>query len=315
MMKQSNKPYLKATDWNQLEDRIDKSAWARLNDILWEPNRIPLREDLKDFQALDKNWQNLILHGLGQVTLISTLQSRVGLEAEKSVSLTSTEFSVLNALQFLETINNKAYAVAIAEFSHNDTREPIEWAENDQALQDNLRLLQTTYQQGDALQKRAAAIITSIVMYHKGFYPSLYLFGEHKMVRLAELIKDAMRGTAFSGIYPGRKFWLLFKKVGKRQQADFQAWLKDFCQEFLHNVKIDLNLLYQDKPEMISDVEHYLHYTMNNALMNMGQKIIFPETDKDLNPLAQKGIIKSANGIDFFYYRNEHALTSYIETK
>jgi ribonucleoside-diphosphate reductase beta chain len=315
MMKQNNNPYLKATDWNQLDDRIDKSAWARLNDILWEPNRIPLREDLKDFHSLDSNWQNLILHGLGQVALISTLQSKVGLEAEKSVAMTPTEFSVLNALQFLETINNKAYAVAIAEFSPNDTREPMEWAENDQALQDNLRLLQATYQQGDALQKRAAAIITSIVMYHKGFYPSLYLFGEHKMVRLAEMIKDAMRGTAFSGIYPGRKFRLLFKKVGQQQREDFQVWLKDFCEEFLHNVKIDLNLLYQDRPEMIPDVKHYLHYTMNNALMNMGQKTIFPETDKDLNPLAQKGIIKSANGMDFFYYRNEHALTSYIETK
>jgi hypothetical protein len=36
-----SRPYLKAINLNKLEDRIDKSAWARLNDILWEPNRIP----------------------------------------------------------------------------------------------------------------------------------------------------------------------------------------------------------------------------------------------------------------------------------
>lgn len=315
MMKKSRNAYLKATDWNQLEDRIDKSAWARLNDILWEPSRIPLREDREDFRNLDRAWQQLILHGLGQLTLISTLQSRIGLEAEKTVCRDPEAFSVLNALQFLETINNKAYAVAIAEFSPNDTKEPIAWAESDQFLQASLQLLQRTYQSGSGFQKLAAAIITSIVMYHKSFYPSLYLFGEHKMVRLAELIKDAMRGTAFSGIYPGRKFRLAFKNISPDEQKEFQAWLKGFIHEFLENADQDLQLLYQDKTKLIPDVERYLHYTMNNALMNMGQKTIFPETDKDLNPLTQKGIIKSANGMDFFYYRNEHALTGYIEGK
>ncbi len=81
-----SRPYLKAINWNKLEDRIDKSAWARLNDILWEPNRIPLHEDRGNFAALAPEEQELVLNCLGQLALISTLQSRIGVEQEKRTS-------------------------------------------------------------------------------------------------------------------------------------------------------------------------------------------------------------------------------------
>lgn len=41
--------YYKAINWNDMEDRVDKSAWARLNDIIWEPRHVPVKEDKKNF--------------------------------------------------------------------------------------------------------------------------------------------------------------------------------------------------------------------------------------------------------------------------
>ena len=41
--------YYEAINWNDMEDRVDKSAWARLNDIIWEPRNVPVREDKKEF--------------------------------------------------------------------------------------------------------------------------------------------------------------------------------------------------------------------------------------------------------------------------
>lgn len=309
-----SRPYLKAINWNKLEDRIDKSAWARLNDILWEPNRIPLHEDRGNFAALAPEEQELVLNCLGQLALISTLQSRIGVEQEKKDVITPQETSVFNALQFLESINNKGYAAAIAEFKPDDAPDPIEWAEHDQYLQDNLQILHDVYQNGTGMQKKAAVIITSIVLYHSAFFTPLYLYGERKMVRLAELIKDAMRGTAFNGIYPGRKFRLAFKKMQPKDQKELQDWLADFIDQVLANQEKDIKYLYQKKPEWIDDVIHYTHYTMNTALMNMAQKTMFPDTTDTINPILSRGIVKNAGGLDFFFYSNEHAFTHYKRT-
>lgn len=306
-----SKPYFKAINWNKLEDRIDKSAWARLNDILWEPGRIPLHEDRGTFTQLAPEEQELILNCLGQLALISTLQSRIGVAEEKKDVITPQETSVFNALEFLESINNKGYAAAIAEFKPAEAPDPIDWAEHDQYLQNNLQLLQGVYQNGTGMQKKAAAIITSIVLYHSAFFTPLYLYGQHKMVRLAELIKDAMRGTAFNGIYPGRKFRLAFKEMQPADQEKLQSWLKDFITKILANQEKDIKYLYQRKPDWIDDVIHYTHYTMNMALMNMSQKTIFPDTADTINPILSRWIVKSAGGIDFFFYSNEHAFTHY----
>ena len=42
------KKYYEAINWNDMEDRVDRSAWARLNDIIWEPRHVPVREDRKE---------------------------------------------------------------------------------------------------------------------------------------------------------------------------------------------------------------------------------------------------------------------------
>lgn len=38
------------------------------------------------------------------------------------------------------------------------------------------------------------------------------------MIRTAEILKLALRGTSFSGIYPGYKFRLGYAKLGKQEQ-------------------------------------------------------------------------------------------------
>lgn len=68
--------YYKAINWNDIEDRVDKSAWARLNDIIWEPRHVPVSEDKKEFLKLAKPVQEALLllqrqQGLPQLRLPS----------------------------------------------------------------------------------------------------------------------------------------------------------------------------------------------------------------------------------------------------
>ena len=50
----NKKPYYKANNWNTVEEQVDRSAWARLNDIVYEPRRVPIYKDQKEFLHLPK---------------------------------------------------------------------------------------------------------------------------------------------------------------------------------------------------------------------------------------------------------------------
>lgn len=45
----NKKSYYKTSNWNAVEDQVDRSAWARLNDIVYEPRRVPIHEDRNEF--------------------------------------------------------------------------------------------------------------------------------------------------------------------------------------------------------------------------------------------------------------------------
>ena len=132
----NKKPYYKANNWNTVEEQVDRSAWARLNDIVYEPRRVPIYKDQKEFLHLPKNEQTVILHSFGSLTLSSTLQMKVALSEIKKDAENSEEVAVYNALQCLESINNKAYSYVLAEFSNSKKQdEAYEWANQNPYLQ------------------------------------------------------------------------------------------------------------------------------------------------------------------------------------
>ena len=44
----------KGNYWNKIENRVDFSAWSRLNDFIWEPARVPVHKDKDEFN----NWKS-----------------------------------------------------------------------------------------------------------------------------------------------------------------------------------------------------------------------------------------------------------------
>lgn len=62
-----------------------------------------------------------------------------------------------------------------------------------------MKLLNTVYQSENAIQKKAAHVFLSTGLYHSSFFGPLYLFGQHKLPRTAELIKYALRITTLNG--------------------------------------------------------------------------------------------------------------------
>ena len=74
---------------------------------------------------------------------------KVALSEIKKDAENSEEVAVYNALQYLESINNKAYSYVLAEFSDSKKQEDAyEWANQNPYLQKKMKLLNTVYQSG-----------------------------------------------------------------------------------------------------------------------------------------------------------------------
>lgn len=306
------KKYYEAINWNDMEDRVDQSAWARLNDIIWEPRHVPVREDKNEFLQLDKPVQQAVLHAFGALSFSSGLQMRNGIDQLKQDAITPEESGVLNALQYLESIANKGYSYVLHELSDDEVKSTLDWANNNPYLQKKIHTLNKIYQSGDALQKKAANVILETALYHSGFYAPLYLFGEGKMVRTAEIVKLALRGTSFSGIYPGYKFRLGYAKLGTQEQKELKKWVDDLYDKLVANEEKHIELMYKGTG-WTDDVKHYLYYSVNKAYLNLGFSARYPDTVDTINPIIEKGVIKSAVFEDFFFYTNNHSLTQFKE--
>lgn len=307
--------YYEAINWNDMEDRVDRSAWARLNDIIWEPRNVPVREDKKEFIKLDKPIQEALLHAFGALSFSSGLQMRNGIEQIKADAITPEESAVLNALQYLESIANKGYSYVLHELSDDKTvEETLNWANNNPYLQNKIHILNKIYQSGDALQKKAANVILETALYHSGFFAPLYLFGDGKMVRTAEIVKLALRGTSFSGIYPGYKFRLGYSKLGKNEQDRLKEWIENLYDELVANEEKHIHLIYKGTG-WEEDVKHYFYYSVNKAYLNLGFSGKYPDTADTINATIEKGVIKSAVLEDFFFYTNDHSLNKFKEIK
>lgn len=166
----NKKPYYKSTNWNDITDQIDRSAWARLNDIIYEPRRVPIHRDKDEFFHLPKNEQTVLLHSFGSLSLSSTLQMKVALSKIKEDVDNPEEAAVYNALQYLESINNRAYSHIIGTFSDVDSgTEAYDWASKNPYLQKKMKLFNTVYQSGKPLYKKAAHVFLSTGLYHSSF--------------------------------------------------------------------------------------------------------------------------------------------------
>ena len=97
------KPFI-SINWNKIEDLVDKATWEKLTEQFWLDTRIPISNDIPDWNnltQLERDLYNKVLVGL---TALDTLQSEDGNEQMKKDVRTKHETAVLNNIQFMESV-------------------------------------------------------------------------------------------------------------------------------------------------------------------------------------------------------------------
>ncbi|MGY3724238.1 class 1b ribonucleoside-diphosphate reductase subunit beta [Granulicatella balaenopterae] len=294
-----NEKYI-AINWNEIEDMIDKLTWEKLTEQFWLDTRIPLSNDLDDWRMLTQKERDMIGKVFGGLTLLDTLQSQDGVDVIRSDVRTQHEEAVLNNIQFMESVHAKSYSSI---FSTLNTKSEIEeifaWTNANPRLQWKANRINEIYQNGTALQKKAASVMLETFLFYSGFFAPLWYLGNNKLANVAEIIKLIIRDESVHGTYIGYKFQIGYNQLPSEEQEVLKNWIFQNIYELYTNESKYVEELY-DGLGWSEKVKVFIRYNANKALQNLGFDPLFPETAADVDPIVMNGISTGTSNHDFF---------------
>ena len=213
---------------------------------------------------------------------------------EKTIILEQT---VVSAESFGTSSRKMAKNIRI--ITKKEIEEIFNWTNNNEALQNKARIINKIYQEGNAYQKKAVSVLLESFLFYSGFYTPLYYLGTNKLVNVAEMIKLILRDESTHGTYIGYKAQKDRNELSEDEQEKMIDWTYDIALELYENELVYTHLLY-DNIGWTNDVDTFVKYNCNKALMNLGLDPMFPETEKDVNPIVMNGISTGTSNHDFF---------------
>lgn len=297
--KEEEVEYYKAVNWNEV-DIIDKLTWDKLNSQFWLDTRIPVSNDLDDWRSFTEEERNVVNKAHAGLTILDTLQSEEGAKKVRENSSSQHEISVLNQIQFMESVHAKSYSTIFITLNNNQKiNEIFHWANNNNHLQEKARIINEIYQDDNPLKIRVASVFLESFLFYSGFYPALRYLGENKIPNVAEIIKLILRDESVHGTYIGAKFMQQYNELPKDKQEELENWSYDKLFE-LYQLEVKYTKEIYDEIGWTEDVLSFVRYNANKALMNLGFNPLFPETASDVNPVVMNGISTTTSNHDFF---------------
>lgn len=303
-----------AINWNRINDMIDKLTWEKLVEQFWTDTRIPLSNDINDWNKLPDNEQDMIAKVFGGLTLLDTLQSQDGIKELKKSSQTQHEEAVYNNIEFMESMHAKSYS---AIFSTLNTKSEIDdifdWTNTNEMLQKKAEIINDIYQNGTDLQKKVASVFLESFLFYSGFYAPLYYLGNSKLTNVAEIIKLILRDESVHGTYIGYKFQIGYNQLDETEQDELKNWSYELLFKLYEN-EIEYTGYLYDEIGWTEDVAVFLRYNANKALQNLGFDPLFPDTAQDVDPIIMNGISTGTSNHDFFSQVGNGYLVGMVES-
>nr|WP_242542674.1 MULTISPECIES: class 1b ribonucleoside-diphosphate reductase subunit beta [unclassified Enterococcus] len=288
-------------NWQQIEDELDEYVWDKATTQFWLDTRVPVSNDLLDWQNLSEKEKEIVKKAIGGLALLDTLQSEEGLYAIKKNARTQKEVAVLSNFAFMESIHAKTYGTILISLNNYKEIEKIyTWMNNDHRMQFKAKRINDIYQNGTGLQVMVASIFLEGILYYSNFFIPLWYRGKNKLANVAELIKLVIRDESVHGTYLGYKFRQGFDELSKKEQEQFKIWMYNFLNDLLENEFAYTEEVYHDL-NLVDDINIFVKYNANKSLQNMGFDTYFDEaTVNDVNPIVINGISIETSNHDFF---------------
>ncbi|WP_058914403.1 class 1b ribonucleoside-diphosphate reductase subunit beta [Entomohabitans teleogrylli] len=292
---------ISAINWNQIEDDKDLEIWNRLTSNFWLPEKIPLSGDLPAWQSLSAAEQRLTIRVFTGLTLLDTIQNTLGAPALMGDALTPHEEAVLSNISFMEAVHARSYSSIFSTLCQTpEVDAAYAWSEENQPLQRKAHIILEHYCGNDAQKKKIASVFLESFLFYSGFWLPMYWSSRGKLTNTADLIRLIIRDEAVHGYYIGYKFQKNLQQATPQRRESLQNFALELLMVLYENEREYTAALYRETGHE-EDVNAFLCYNANKALMNLGYEAIFPPEMTRVNPAILAALSPGADeNHDFF---------------
>ena len=292
---------ISAINWNKIEDDKDLEVWNRLTSNFWLPEKVPLSNDIPHWQTLTAQEQQLTIRVFTGLTLLDTIQNTVGAPALMTDALTPHEEAVLSNISFMEAVHARSYSSIFSTLCQSkDVDAAYAWSEENAPLQRKAQLMLNYYQADEPLKKKIASVFLESFLFYSGFWLPMHFSSRGKLTNTADLIRLIIRDEAVHGYYIGYKYQKGLEIVSAAKREELKNFAYDLLKDLYDNELAYTLQLYDDSPGL-DDVNAFLCYNANKALMNLGYEALFPAEMAAVNPAILAALSPNADeNHDFF---------------
>ena len=292
---------VQAINWNRVEDEKDVEVWDRLTGNFWLPEKVPLSNDIQSWNTLSPAEQTMTTRVFTGLTLLDTIQGTVGAVSLIPDAVTPHEEAVYTNIAFMESVHAKSYSSIFSTLiSTREIDAAFAWSEENENLQRKAAIVMEYYRGDDPEKRKVASTMLESFLFYSGFYAPMYWSSRAKLTNTADLIRLIIRDEAVHGYYIGYKFQRAVEKATPQRRQELKDYTFDLLLELYENEEQYTEDLYGPLG-LTEDVNAFLRYNANKALMNLGYEGLFPKDQTDVNPAILSSLSPNADeNHDFF---------------
>nr|WP_172199357.1 class 1b ribonucleoside-diphosphate reductase subunit beta [Saccharibacillus qingshengii] len=309
---------IKAVNWNRPADDFTLMFWNQNIMQFWTDDEIPLSDDKMSWITLTEDEQEAYMQVLGGLTLLDTVQGGVGMPQIMEHVEDLQRKAVLAFMGMMEQIHAKSYSSIFTTLASTEEIDKVfRWVEENPLLQKKAEIISKYYQNiqtpKDLYLAMGASVMLESYLFYSGFFYPLYLAGQGKMTSSGEVIDLILRDESIHGLYVG----VLAQEVLRDLPAsEAEAATKELY-ELLHTLQVNEELYTEQlytKIGLKDEVDKFVRYNANKAMMNLGLEPQFEEDEESINPIVMNGLKTQTKQHDFFSKKgNGYVRTVHVE--
>lgn len=291
---------VRAINWNDVSD-FDKMIWDRLNSNFWLPEKVAISNDIPSWNMLtdvEKLATSKVFAGL---TLLDTIQGKVGAISLIPDSRTPHEESIYLQIAFMEAVHAKSYSSIFSSLlTTSETNDIFRWTREDEFLKKKAAIVLHYYRGDDPLKRKITSTMLESFLFYSGFFMPLWWASKSKLSNTADLIRLIIRDEAVHGFYIGAKFQEGYKEQSVERQAELHQFAKDLLNDLYANEELYTESIYDDLG-ITEHVKTFLKYNANKAFQNLGFDSPYTKEETNVIPSIISSLSpESDESHDFF---------------
>ena len=297
---------MKAVNWNKKEDDFSLVFWKQNLSQFWTEEEIVVSSDKNTWNTLTKDEQDTFIKVLGGLTLLDTKQGGEGMPLILVHLKNLQAKSVLAFMGAMEEVHAKSYSHIFTTLATEDEIDQLfKWIDEHPILTKKSELISSYYlnllkrdvSSEELYMAMVASVFLESYLFYSGFFYPLYLAGQGKMTASGEIINLILRDESIHGVFVGILAQQIYDEFSDEQKARLYKETMSLLVQ-LYDIELQYTAEIYEPIGLVDEVNKFIRYNANKALMNLGFEAYFDE--EDINPIVLNGLKTDTKNHDFF---------------